>query len=882
MSTSDINGEGSAPSQPAGQAQVRRMSAGTRQVIMNPQQLERAREAKRLAEAKLRNTEEALESLRTQQEWIRRYNEVVMALDLEKQRLNGLTKQMASLAEESYALKRYEAFESVQGTFQRLQILEKLKEQNANWTAESEREYAAIQDRWDGQQIKQKEASALSAGAEERLYHTIADAIKGSWTDGTIDALREEAERLTKAMEKLRQQEENLQGIIDEGKEETDMLAGELERQRAGRQSMEMHERMLEHGEAILQLLDRLQEIEEHQQTLRVKQDESARRQDEENEMLGHVFRQYQEVEAEIEALSKEMSSHRFNIQGQNSYALQERTMSLKNRRQMLLSAQSLWNRISTGYNLIEEKSQELNALRLHIEQTEASIKELESVVGRQEMLCHEKEYTFLLSKSQNVIQLRSDLREGTGCPVCGALHHPYHSDTMLEQSKLINEFKTDFELLNTETRSKKRTLDELRLDLAESRGRRQAEEANLTSVRRRQAEDVREWRVFTSLDQSFQDCSPTTNLEARQALLRQLIENTTNDAEKAQKELDTFNYHQGCIYDLSEKIQILEQKKNELSTRLNEVNTGCQVMAGLTERLQQQVEQEGKYYSLTYAKLDRQITITDWLKEWRQSHETLRGRIQKLMNIWQSVNQRIEELKGDLEKEKAQTENAVSTQKLIKAQIEAMTERKTTCAQLIGEYLKEKERILGTTGAKETLMQQYEQMMNCRRAEQTEQKETSQMQHEADYIRGRIDNYNQENTMLSGECQSERILLDHWIRDFNAQNAPVQYSELEQILNQGRDWNALREKLNGIEKEMIMSQTRFDSLNSKLVALQAEGGRGHINTDEMQAMLVVKREEAEGKRRDIMIEIARLDVALEEHQKAVGLKERLENDSVT
>ena len=124
MSNSDINGEGSAPSQPAGQAQVRRISAGTRQVIMNPQQLERAREAKRLAEAKLRNTEEALESLRTQQEWIRRYNEVVMALDLEKQRLNGLTKQMASLAEESYALKRYDAFESVQGTFQRLQILD--------------------------------------------------------------------------------------------------------------------------------------------------------------------------------------------------------------------------------------------------------------------------------------------------------------------------------------------------------------------------------------------------------------------------------------------------------------------------------------------------------------------------------------------------------------------------------------------------------------------------------------------------------------------------------------------------------------------------------------------------------------------------------------
>ncbi len=882
MSTSDINVDSTAPTQPTGQALPSRPGVAPRQAVMNDRQLERTREAKRLAEAKLRNAEETLDSIRAQQEWLRQYNEVVLAIENERPRLNELKKQMSMLAEEKAELRRYEIFESIQSTFQRLQMLEKLRELTTEKTAQAETRHTDIQDCWDQQQIRQREASNLTEAAEEKLYHVIADSSKGSWIDGAIDTLREEAERLTKDIEQLRKQEENLQNIINEGRDEADMLANELERQCAGRQSMEMHEKMLEHGENVLQLLDRLQEIEEHQQTLRARHDESARHQDEENEMLGRVFRQYQEVEAEIEALNKEMNSHRSNIQGQNSYAMQERTMSLKSRSQMLLSAQSLWNRISTGYNLIEEKSQALNAVRLHIAQTEATIKELEAAVNRQERLCHEKEYTFMLSKSQNVIQLRSDLREGTGCPVCGAIHHPYHSDTMLEQSKLINEFKTDYELLDTETRSKKRMLDELRLDLAESKGKQLAEDENLASVRRRQAEDVREWRIFTSLDQSFQDCSPTTNLEARQALLRQLIEKTTDNADKAQKELDTFNYHQGCIYDLSEKIQRLEQKKTELSTRLNEVNTGCQVMAGLTERIQQQIEQESKYYSLTYAQLDRQITITDWLKEWRQSRETLRGRIQKLMNIWRSVNQRIDELRWDLEKEKAQTNDATSSQNLIKAQIERMTGRKTECQQLIGEYMKEKEQILGTTGARETLMQHYEQMMNCRKAEQTELKETSIMQREADFIQGRIDNYNQENALLSEECQAERLLLDHWIKDFNSQHTPVQYSELEHILNQRRDWNAIREKLHGIEKETIMSQTRYDSLNCRLVALQAEGGRGHVNTEEMQAMLIVKREEAEGKLREIMTEIARLDVALEEHQKAIQLKSRMENDFIT
>ncbi len=869
------------PATRSGQAAFSNPMRFQRNALLSPAQLARVREAKRLAEAKLVNTEDSLERLRNQQEWLRRYREVEIAQSLEKERLNSLNKQFTALASESQELKRYELLEEIQGTFQRIQVLEEFLDTNKQIAGKTEKEAEQMETRWNEQlHLKQKTAEQ-SRASEERLYHVLDKVVKGSLLDGAIDMLRNEKNELRQREGRLTLQQKNLEALIAEDEADIEMTSQELERQSAGRQSMEMHEMMLEHGEVVLLLLDRLQEIETHQQTLMNAQAEAVKRQDEENEMLGHIFSRYQEVNAQIEALNNEMSSHRATIQGQNSYAMQERAMSLKSRRQMLLSAQSLWKRISTGYNLIEEKTRRLNTLRLHIEHTTTSIQQLEAEVGQLDRLCHEKEYTYLLSRSQNVIQLRADLKEGTSCPVCGAMHHPYHSDTMLEQSKLISEFKTDFELLETERRNKRKILEELRQELADSKGRHQTEEENLVSVRKRQSEDVREWHLFTSLDRSFQDCSASTNQEARQAMLRQLIENTSSAAEQAQKELDTLNYHQSCIYDLSEKLQIQEQKKGELNIRLNEVNTGCQVMAGAVERIQQLLEQENQNYRTTYSQLERLITINDWLREWKLSREGLKGRIQKLMGTWQTVNHHIEVLNNELAQSKAKLENERTSHNLIKAQIDSLSNRNETCDSLIAGFQKEQEEQLGILNAHDTFLNHFNQMRRDRRAEEQEQENCSSMQHEIDYIKGRAENYLQTDKLLAEKCASEHNRLDHWIRSFNNQHTPVQYAELERVLGQERDWNALRERLQKAERELIMSQTRCDSLSSQLVALQAEGNIGHQDADELQKSLVVQRESMEGKRKDILIEIARQTILLEEHEKAERLSGKLNNEDL-
>ena len=837
--------------------------------VMNPQQLSRTLEARRLAETKLANVEESLDRLRRQQEWLRRYNEVQLTLGQEKVRLYELNKQMSSLIDDENALRRFESFEAVQPTFLRLRLLERAAAQNRRNRQSLEQEAKDQIEAWGIQQKVQQQASERRQQAETLCYQTNERVFQGLELRAANNTLECEIAHLRQRVEQAVEQQNSLEGSMREHTSNVEQISHRIDALRAERQGIEMHEHMLEHGEAVLLRLERLQEIELSQEELRQRQAEAGRKQDEENELLRRLFSEFRDVTADIDSANEEINRQRVSIQGQTTGKLLERAMSLKRRLQMLTSAQSLWNRISIGYTLIEEHTQTLHDLSLHIEHTEASIRTLEAESARLQRLCHEKEYTYMLSKSQNVIQLRSDLREGVSCSVCGATHHPYHSDSMLEQSKLIGEFKSDYEHLAVEAKNQQETLMRLRLELAECLGRRQVEEGLLSTLRQRQSEDVREWRVYSSLDRTFLECSPTTNLEARQAMLRQLIENTARDADTAQKDLERFNFHRDSINELTEKLQRLEQRKNELGTRLNEVNTGCQVMAGQVDRIQQQLDAANRHYSQAYSALDKLITIPEWLNAWKASREGVKGRVQQLLARWTEVNRQIADAQLQLSAQEFVLQNEKELHQQVHVMIDALNSRMETCRSSIDENRNTFERVVGQTEAKMLFAQAYAEKENTFQAEEAERKTTQAMQNEVEHIRGREENYAQMDEQIAADLARERSVLDHWIHNFNLHNPPVQYAELEDVFSEGKDWNALREQLRRVHLDFALCQARVDGLNSRLVALQAEGGRNHVNEDEMQASIISQREDLEEKRTEIMLQIARFTIALEEHEKA-------------
>lgn len=839
--------------------------------ILNSTQLQRAKDAKRLAETKLKGLEDSLMQLQAQRQWLRRYNETNMALEREKKRLFELGKQRAMIADEASMLERYDLFEGIHGVYQKLMVVREQIGFDKRGLSLLERE--AEQNRQEGrEQEKQQRQAAEMLKNEKAGSPAVFDRVCQAFQlTGTNEAVDSETTFLRESANRLREEQEALASLIAENQAACEKLKDELERLNSVRQGIEMHENMVTHGEALLIWLNNMQETDKLRTELQQKHAQAIRRQNEENDMLGKTFAQYQEVISKAETAEGELSMHRSYIHGQDGLGLQERALMLKGRRQMLVSALSLWKRISTGYESIEERSRRITALRLHIQQMETNVRQMEAEAGKAQRLCREKEYTYLLSKGQDIIQLRSDLREGVQCSVCGATHHPYHSDTILEQSKLIGEMKTDYELLASEANAKQQQLSEMQCELAAAKGELLAGEEALNAIRLRQNEDVHEWALYAELDSMFAECSETTNLDARTALLRQFIENVSRDAERAEKELEAFTFHQSRITQLSEELQKLEARKSEINVRLGELNTGCQVLSREVEQTGMRLDNVTARFTRLYENVGRYVTIKNWYTLWQNNPEQLYDQIQKLITTWSATERNIADRQQTLVTEETRLEGMKQRQQTLELAMAIVQERAEDIAGRKAENVKTLGQIIPDRDAK-TYHERHQKAVESARLQFEEQRSrTDAVRHAADILQGRQEYYLAHIARLEQEQTKLGEKLDLWMHAFNLRHPPVQQSELDEVFQDGKDWSRIRSSLKQISTDLLLCQAKVDDLNSRIIALETEDGHVSATSPDIQESIAARQQALSRQRSDTMMQIARLAVLLEDHEKALA-----------
>ena len=356
-------------------------------------------------------------------------------------------------------------------------------------------------------------------------------------------------------------------------------------------------------------------------------------------------------------------------------------------------------------------------------------------------------------------------------------------------------------------------------------------------------------------------------------AVVKELIRTEENgsisfgDYELAQKELDTFTFHHTQIAALSEKLQQVEQRKSELGTRLEEVNTACQVMAGRVERIQTHIDKERNRYSRLYEQTDKAITIADWLREWKESHEGLKGRIQQMAAAWENINKQIERENQEQMTEQLILEELHNQQTIINQWAELLQDRIEECQTKIEENATGIERLTGESDPRT----QFRESFNLLQKAITEEKEATQEAEQVQSLTDRTKGNSEYRTAL-GQKQAEmmadvRAEIDIWIHNYNAQNSPIQFSELEKMMTEEKDWNELRSHIYSSNLETALCQERVNNLNSRIVHLQAEGGKASNNEEEILASLAAQQELQEQQRRNIMLEIAKTDLLLESQE---------------
>lgn len=840
--------------------------------ILDDISLAKVRQGRRLCQTKLDNIEQALDELHAQRQRIRRFITINKELEKQQERLYDAGKRHASVLSQQHELERYENFEAVSGRFQRIAVLtdstEALRQQQNSISIDmdnarrvtDEAEKAMVIERQKFGETREALYRAASNMAEaERLQMHINDATERQ------HATEERLRRLGQELQHLRMTQQETQNTLEQHRQRAQQLASH-------QQTLEAHRRLINKGEGVLVMLDELATALSAQKALQTELQQAMALRSERNEQLSRLFSQSQDIQADIDAKNEEIKGHRRSIAGQESYSLGRRAMELRSRRQMLQTGLSLWRSIAAGYDHIEMKQQLITQLRLQADNLNRNVDALQTEVRNITRQLEEKTYHWTLSKSQNVIELRADLQEGFPCTVCGATHHPWHSDSIAEQNALIATMKADCDTLRAELATKGARLHDLQMELTATQGKLAVENDNIELLLSRQQKDTNEWHTFSRLDNSLTDCSPSTNREARTSMIRQLIEKTTIDAEDAEKALDTFNYHLNAINGISSELEKVQRQSADLALRLNEVNTACQVMASQVERLNQRIANITQDVTRRRNDLDKLITIPDWFNSWQQSPESMRLRIDTMMEEWATLQRQTQESKADI----AILEAREAT---LNQDIETLV---TEISDAEGDDAQVTDLIKKSNNALDHILQGYESETIFAVARTHLERQQAALNDHIDRWVGRLRdsmtmearNSNIQQTIQQTEQRivAERQELDVWMRRYNATHPPVQFPELERVLGDGREWGTTRQEIRDVIIEEAIAQTRVDNLRAEIIALQAEGLRPLIADGmEEQDHLRAEQETLEEQRRSILIQIATYEQQLHKHELAIS-----------
>lgn len=779
-------------------------------------------------------------------------------------------KEYAAMRHEETLLERYDTVLGVQPLYQEIIVRRGDIEGIRQAEQDTARQAAELAGRLETLAAAKDAAAERLAEAEAEAARRRPAINRGHAICGELAGLQGQLERADEQLNAARRAGEEGKARLAERREALAGTAKALEAAQYRHQALSVHRLMFEKFDLVKDKLTVLYTETQRNADTHKRQADLQRQLARLSEAAGRCEEKQHADEAAMAALRGELAQQRNLNRGIDGVALQRRYADCRGRLVVLRRAEALWRRISAGYEELSEKQAAEGRLVSRLQQLQTDIGRAEREHAVLEETCRRLNVALTLSQSENIRQLRQRLKEGTACPVCGATHHPYHTETERELGELLGNLEKEYGEAATELAARREGLEKMQREHAAGLGRLESERAHLAALKKRQEEAVEEWADCAGLDPSFADCSPSVARDARRLMIGLLLDNTTRTAEEVQKELDEFNLHQDRINRLNEQIAVLETQMADGRTRLEDLRTQYKVALAAEEETERVIQLSDRSCGELYADLDRMVTLSGWFTEWKNNADGFRLRLSELAGDWQRTCAAVEEhghaaaqLREEVRAAEERTEEAAR-------QLQTTREERDAVALRIGEKRRELETLLGGTSPEHEEARLQEAADKARGAEAAARRNHDDAAGRLRLLQGSQRNLLENRLRSQADYRARMADLDVWIARYNGSHPPIQFAELEAIFADRRDWPQLRAQLQAAREAVAMAGNRLQAAREALLELRARPERPDGETPEVREALQREAEETKRRSEEAADQLAQVNLRLHTHENSL------------